>query len=114
MAILEVLLKMIVANWYFVIPELAYVFFAGFCFFGPGGALGVLLYLALFIVNSRVTMIVTGVIMAVHFIVFAVKGFIGDRIADSKRPEEGQEYLGVPKLSGDSKDIQDALDSHKK
>lgn len=52
--------------------------------------------------------------MMVHFAVFAVRGFIGDRLADVKKPGEGQEYQGVPKLSGDSREIQEALDRSKK
>ena len=98
------------AYWYIVIPELLYAAFAGFCFFGPGGAAGLLLYIILFLFFPVPAMTITGVVMAVHIALVLGKGLIGDRIAEKKKPDETEGYGGVPKLSGDSSDIQEALD----
>ena len=113
MELLTKLISDMAALWYVVIPEILYAVFAGFCFFGPGGVIGLLLYAVAFIFAPKFTMTAVGVIMAVHLFFFLGKGFIGDRIAEKKKPNESEEYRGIPKLSGDSADVQKALDRNK-
>lgn len=97
MAIIAKLIADISAYWYIVIPEVLYAVFAGFCFFGPGGVLGLALYLAAFIFAPVPAMALMGGIMAVHLILIVSKAFIGDRIAPHKKPDEDEPYKGVPK-----------------
>ena len=101
------------AYWYIVIPELLYAVFAGFCFFGPGGLLGLTLYAAAFFFAPEGAMAVMGAVMAVHLVLVLLKSAAGDIFSGSKKADEAEEYKGVPKLSGDSGDIQKALDRNK-
>ncbi|MBR3146821.1 MAG: hypothetical protein IKF54_01615 [Eubacterium sp.] len=97
MEILNRLIANMSAYWYVVIPEILYAVFAGLCFFGPGGTLGLALYAAAFIFFPVQTMAVTGAVMAVHLFLVLGKGLIGDSLAKKKKPDEEEPYKGVPK-----------------
>ena len=97
MAVFTKLIADMSAYWYIVIPEILYAVFTGFCFFGPGGIAGLVLYLAAFYFFPIPAMASVGVVMAVHLILIAGKAFLGDRIAPHKKPDEDASYKGVPK-----------------
>ena len=110
---MQELVPVILEYWYVAIPEMIYLAFLGMSLIGPAGVLLVPVYLALLMFFPEAAIIAVGAVVLRHIIVIVFKSFAGDAIAKSKKQSGEEEYRGIPKLSGDSKDVQDVLDKLK-
>ena len=110
---MQELIRVILEYWYVTIPEMIYLAFLGMSLIGPAGVLLVPVYLALLMFFPEAAIIAVGAVVLRHIIVIVLKGFAGDALAKRKKSGGGEEYKGIPKLSGDSSAVQDVLDKLK-
>ena len=93
-----------------MLPEVLYLAFFGVRFFGPAGVTVVLLYLIAVAVFPVQAMAAVGTVMFAHAVFIAVKNFAGDRIAKDKEAGVNDGSNGIPRMTGENKDDQEALD----
>lgn len=97
-------------NWYIAVPEAVYITMIGIRFLGPLGLLAWPAYSISLSCYPVPTMIAVGVVAAAQAAVVLFKNIAGDRIAKDKEAEYDNGSNGIPRLSGDDKKVQDALD----
>ena len=100
--------------WYVVIPEIIFLLVIGMRFAGPWALVLVAGYFIGLVINPAVTMSLVATLILIDAAYLLIRNVTGDIIAKNKEPESDSASNGVPRLSGQNKDVQAALDEMKR
>ena len=114
MTTISFIIDLLGAYWYVVLPEVLFLGFLGFRFIGPWTAVLIAAYFVGLLVAPAETMAFVAAMIIVGAVILMVRNIAGDIVSKKKEAEEYNASNGVPKLSGQNKDVQDALDEMKR
>lgn len=96
--------------WYIAVPEALYITLIALRLLGPLGILAWPAYSVAFFCYPVPTMIGVGAVALANATVIIVRNIAGDKIANDKEAGIDDGSNGIPRMTGENKDDQEALD----
>ena len=99
--------------WYITAPEVLYITYLAVRMAGPWGLIVWPLYCFGIMAAPPATMILVGAVLVIRIIIVLFRSVAGDQIARNKEGEMDNGANGVPRMTGENKETQEALDKLK-
>lgn len=91
--------------WFITIPEVLYLMYLWFVLLGPNGLILITIpiYSGFLLYQQVPTMVVVGVIMAIHILYVLCREIAGDKLAREKTGTANHDAAGIPRMAADSR-----------